>query len=61
MSYDVYGIGNALVDMEYVVDDSFLRDHDIAKGHMTLVDEKEAHSIGFWLPGQEARQTFFLV
>lgn len=36
---DVYGLGNALVDMEYHVDDSFLRDHDVAKGHMTLVDD----------------------
>lgn len=37
--YDVYGLGNALVDMEYTIDDGFLRDHRIAKGHMTLVDE----------------------
>lgn len=37
--YDVYGLGNALVDMEYRVEDSFLTRHGIAKGHMTLVDE----------------------
>ncbi len=37
--YDVYGLGNALVDMEYRVDDAFLVRHGIAKGHMTLVDE----------------------
>ena len=37
--YDVYGLGNALVDMEYRVDDAFLSGHGIAKGHMTLVDE----------------------
>ena len=37
--YDVYGLGNALVDMEYTIEDSFLADHDIPKGHMTLVDE----------------------
>ena len=36
--YDLYGLGNALVDMEFSVDDSFLRDHGISKGHMTLVD-----------------------
>jgi sugar/nucleoside kinase (ribokinase family) len=36
--YDLYGLGNALVDMEFSVDDSFLRDHGITKGHMTLVD-----------------------
>jgi sugar/nucleoside kinase (ribokinase family) len=38
-AFDVFGIGNALVDMEYTVDDSFLRRHGIDKGHMTLVDE----------------------
>ncbi len=37
--YDVYGLGNALVDEEYAIDDGFLRSHKIAKGHMTLVDE----------------------
>ena len=37
--YDVYGLGNALVDMEYRVDDAFLAKHGIAKGQMTLVDE----------------------
>ncbi len=35
----VYGVGNALVDMEYRVDDGFLTDHGIAKGLMTLVEE----------------------
>jgi len=39
MNYDVYGLGNALVDMEYRVDDGFLRQHGIPKGHMTLVTE----------------------
>jgi len=38
-SYDVYALGNALVDMEFSVDDGFLRDHRIDKGHVTLVDE----------------------
>lgn len=37
--FDLYGLGNALVDMEFSVDDSFLREHGITKGHMTLVDE----------------------
>ena len=37
--YDVYGLGNALVDMEYTIEDSFLAAHDIPKGHMTLVEE----------------------
>ncbi|MDH3640560.1 MAG: adenosine kinase [Gammaproteobacteria bacterium] len=37
--FDVYGLGNALVDMEYRIEDSFLQRHNIAKGHMTLVEE----------------------
>ena len=36
--YDLYGLGNALVDLEYRVDDSFLTRHEVAKGHMTLVE-----------------------
>lgn len=36
--YNVYGIGNALVDMEFEVSDKFLQRHDVQKGVMTLVD-----------------------
>ena len=43
--YDLYGLGNALVDMEYTIDDGFLRSNDIAKGHMTLVDEPKLLSL----------------
>lgn len=39
MQYDVYGIGNALVDMEYKVEDNFLNTNKIEKGLMTLVEE----------------------
>ena len=38
--YDVYGIGNALVDLEFKVDEQFLTDHKVEKGLMTLVDEE---------------------
>ncbi|MDS4029525.1 MAG: adenosine kinase [Candidatus Contendobacter sp.] len=38
--YDVYGIGNALVDMEYEVEAADLEVLGIEKGVMTLVDEK---------------------
>lgn len=37
-TYDVYAIGNALVDSEYRVSDEFLQRHSIQKGLMTLVD-----------------------
>ena len=40
MKYDIYGIGNALVDIEYEVDSAFLQQHQIEKGLMTLVDEE---------------------
>lgn len=36
--YDVYGIGNALVDTIVFVDDDFLEKHGLAKGIMTLVE-----------------------
>jgi len=38
--YDVYGMGNALVDMEFEVSDEFFHKHQIEKGFMTLVDEE---------------------
>jgi sugar/nucleoside kinase (ribokinase family) len=39
MNYDVFGIGNALVDMDYEVSDAFITSHNIEKGMMTLVEE----------------------
>ena len=39
--YDVYGVGNALIDTEFEVSDDFLAEQGIAKGRMTLVDQKE--------------------
>ncbi|MBE7443096.1 MAG: adenosine kinase [Flavobacteriales bacterium] len=38
--YNVFGIGNALVDIVTEVDDQFLKSHNIEKGLMTLVDEE---------------------
>jgi len=51
--FDVYGLGNALVDMEYTIDDSFLRRHGVAKGHMTLVDEEKIDALVGDLDGHE--------
>ncbi|PTB96760.1 adenosine kinase [Marivirga lumbricoides] len=36
--YDVYGIGNALVDIVTEVTDEFFKKHNVEKGVMTLVD-----------------------
>lgn len=45
--YDIYGIGNALVDMEFEVEEKFILDHSIDKGHMTLVEEeRQDHLLG---------------
>lgn len=38
--FDVYGIGNALVDLEFQVTQEFLEKHEVTKGVMTLVDEE---------------------
>ena len=38
--YDVYGIGNAIVDIVTEVEYDFFKKHNVEKGVMTLVDEK---------------------
>ncbi len=43
--YDVYGIGNALVDIVTEVEDSFLEKYKVEKGLMTLVDEERQHEL----------------
>ena len=43
---DIFGLGNALLDCEFEVDDSFLEKNDLVKGRMTLVDAgTQAHLI----------------
>ncbi|EDY85335.1 carbohydrate kinase, PfkB family [gamma proteobacterium HTCC5015] len=41
MQYDVYGLGNALVDYEYEVTPLWLEQQGIDKGVMTLMDEDQ--------------------
>ena len=53
---DVYGLGNALVDLEYRVDDAYLRDMDLAKGHMTLVDESRIDALAASLDKHEPKR-----
>tara|TARA_B100001093_G_scaffold520088_1_gene612600 strand:- start:3762 stop:4751 length:990 start_codon:yes stop_codon:yes gene_type:complete len=45
MKFDVYGIGNALVDKEFEITDSFLKEFSIEKGIMTLVDHEEQEGL----------------
>ena len=55
--YDVYAIGNALVDMEFEVNDSFFSSHKIDKGLMTLVDEeRQNYLLNALGPGAKKRQ-----
>ena len=54
--YDVYGIGNALVDMEYEVELADLTALGLDKGVMTLVDDEhlKADRVNFKTPhGQD--------
>jgi len=67
--YNVYGIGNALVDLEFEITDEFLERHEVEKGVMTLVDAdtqsrliKEInHEETVEKPGGSAANTIFAV
>lgn len=45
MQYDVYGVGNALVDIQAHVSDEVLAHFKFAKGMMTLVDDSTQENI----------------
>ncbi|WP_026955770.1 adenosine kinase [Algoriphagus vanfongensis] len=54
--YDVTGIGNALVDMEFQVTDQFFADNGVEKGLMTLVDEDRQNSLMAVINTKEAKK-----
>ncbi|WP_268035719.1 adenosine kinase [Algoriphagus sp. PAP.12] len=54
--YDVTGIGNALVDMEFQVTDQFFADNGVEKGLMTLVDEDRQNSLMEVINTKEAKK-----
>jgi sugar/nucleoside kinase (ribokinase family) len=56
MSYDVYGIGNALLDIQYDVSDEFLLEHQIAKGLMSYVEHQRQDDIMDILGRKNVRQ-----
>lgn len=43
--YDVYGIGNALVDIVTEVTEDFIKEHKVEKGVMTLVEEERQNEL----------------
>ncbi|MDX8389101.1 MAG: adenosine kinase [Mariprofundaceae bacterium] len=45
MNYDVYGVGNAIMDLQFKVDDAFLKSIHVDKGVMTLVDESRQQQV----------------
>lgn len=54
---DVFGLGNAIVDTEVDVDDTFLQSQALAKGHMTLVDSERVQALLAALDGQPLRRS----
>ncbi len=54
-TYDILGIGNAIVDVVAATDDQFLSRHDMHKGAMQLVDTDTADKLYAAMPpGQES-------
>lgn len=51
--FDVFGVGNAIVDTLAFVDDDFVREHDLKKGAMTLVDSEKQASLLHALDSQK--------
>ena len=51
--YDVYGVGNAIVDTEVQVDDGFIAAHQLQKGMMALVSQEDQQRLLVELSGHE--------
>ena len=43
--YDLFGLGNAIVDIEVNIEESFLQQQSISRGHMTLIDDDRMHEL----------------
>jgi len=52
---NVYGVGNALVDLEFEIPESKLGELKIDKGLMTLIEEDRHHELLSALDGVEPR------
>jgi len=53
MNYDVFGVGNAIMDMQVSCDDAFLSSMGIEKGVMTLTDDARQQAILDALSGHD--------
>jgi sugar/nucleoside kinase (ribokinase family) len=56
-TYDLYAIGNALVDAEYEVTDAQLQAMAVEKRHMTLIDADRKAALLTAVQGMHARRT----
>jgi len=54
--YDLYAIGNALVDAEYEVSEALLSELAVEKRHMTLIDAARRSALLAGLEGHHARR-----
>ncbi len=54
--YNVYGIGNALVDIEFEVEEAFFNANEIEKGVMTLVDEERQSKLVKAIDGERIKK-----
>lgn len=54
--FDIYGVGNALVDHEYMVSEEVLQDLRVDKGHMTLINRERLLEILEALSEHEIRR-----
>lgn len=55
--YDLYAIGNALVDSEYEVSDAMLQSLGVEKRHMTLIDAERRAFLLTGVQGLHSRRT----
>ena len=52
----IFGLGNAIVDVEVNVEDSFLADQGLPKGQMTLVDSQQVSALTAALDGSSMQR-----
>jgi len=43
--YNVFGLGNALMDIQVFIEEDFLKNNGIQKGIMTLIDEQQSRNL----------------
>ena len=52
----IFGLGNAIVDVEVDVEDSFLDEQNLPKGQMVLVDSQQVSALTAALEGSKMQR-----